>query len=296
MSEGGVIQAALAAAGIGSPVRAARDLSGGCMHRVRAIDLEDGRRLVVKSTSAAKAALFEEEAQSLRALAASGTVVVPEPLAVGVFGEDAVLVMTAVRPAPPTDGGWRTLGAALASLHAADAGARYGFEADNHLGLTAQPNGWMDDWVVFNAERRLGWQVELARRAGVLAAPDLRRLDRVIERLERFIPRSPKPALLHGDLWSGNALPTVDAGGRATVAVIDPACSIGDGWADVAMMKLFGGFPDACLAAYAAAVRDHDHIDERIAVYQLYHLLNHVNLFGAGYVGQAIGVVQFLER
>ncbi len=296
MSEGGVIQAALAAAGIRSAVRAARDLDGGCMHRVRAIDLEDGRRLVVKSTRAAKAALFEEEAQSLRALAASGTVVVPEPLAVGVLGDDAVLLMTAVRPAPPTDGGWRALGAALASLHAVDAGARYGFEADNHLGLTAQPNGWMDDWVVFNAERRLGWQVELARRAGVLAPPDLCRLDRVIERLERFIPRSPKPALLHGDLWSGNALPTVDAAGRPTVAVIDPACSVGDGWADVAMMKLFGGFPDACLAAYAAAVRDHDHIDERIAVYQLYHLLNHVNLFGAGYVGQAMGVVQFLER
>ena len=296
MSEGEVIQAALAAAGIRSAVRAARDLDGGCMHRVRAIDLEDGRRLVVKSTRAANAALFDEEAQSLRALAASDTVVVPQPLAVGVFGPDAILLMTAVRPAPPTDAGWMALGTALASLHAVDAGARYGLAADNHLGRTAQPNGWTDDWVVFNTERRLGWQVELARRSNVLAAPDIRRLDRVIERLERFIPRSPKPALLHGDLWSGNALPTLDAEGRPTVAVIDPACSIGDGWADVAMMKLFGGFPEACLAAYATSVCDHDQIDERIAVYQLYHLINHVNLFGAGYIGQAMGVVQLLER
>ena len=92
MSGGRAIQAALAAAGIQSAVRAARDLDGGCMHRVRAIDLEDGRRLVVKSTRAANAALFGEEAQSLRALAASDTVVVPQPLAVGVFGPDAILL------------------------------------------------------------------------------------------------------------------------------------------------------------------------------------------------------------
>ena len=111
----------------------------------------------------------------------------------------------------------------------------------------------------------------------------------------RATPRTPAPALLHGDLWAGNALAVVDPEGPR-IAVIDPACSIGDGWWDVGMMQLFGGFPDACLRAYADAVDDHDRVESRTAVARLYHLLNHVNLFGRGYAAQALAVAGALVR
>ena len=114
----------------------------------------------------------------------------------------------------------------------------------------------------------------------------------MIERLDSLLPRRPRSALLHGDLWSGNALGTADRTGTARVAVIDPACSHGDGWADIAMMKLFGGFPEECFDAYTDCVGKPHQLESRLAVYQLYHVLNHVNLFGRGYVAQAMGLAE----
>ncbi|MHC4102897.1 MAG: fructosamine kinase family protein, partial [Planctomycetota bacterium] len=175
-------------------------------------------------------------------------------------------------------------------LHGADPGdvTGYGFNGDNHLGTTPQPNRWHDDWIRFNADCRLGHQLTLAARNNLLSGSEARRVERVIDRLETLIPRRPKPALLHGDLWSGNALGAVEESGEQRIAVIDPACSYGDGWADIAMMRLFGGFPSRCLEAYAAETDDREGVEPRITVYQLYHVLNHVNLFGRGYAGQAM--------
>ena len=123
----------------------------------------------------------------------------------------------------------------------------------------------------------------------MLRTNETARIQVVIDTLEDHIPLYPKPSLLHGDLWSGNAIPT-GVGDDERIAVIDPACYIGDGWADIAMMKLFGGFPDPCIEAYSASVSDHAQLDSRIAVYQLYHILNHVNLFGRSYVRQAMAI------
>ncbi|MHC4946892.1 MAG: fructosamine kinase family protein [Planctomycetota bacterium] len=280
------LRQALDAAGVDAAVVGAEALGGGCIHEVRVVSLADGRRLVVKGNVPSMAPAFAAEADGLRRLAATGTVLVPVPLVDGVFGGAALLVMSHVAPGPATDAAWARLGEDLARLHAAEAGPRYGYEIDNHLGATPQPNGWCDDWVRFNAEHRLGHQLDLARRHGALTAGEQTRVERVIDRLGSLVPRRPKPALLHGDLWSGNALPA--AGDR--VAVIDPACSIGDGWADIAMMRLFGGFPASCFAAYRRAADDHDDVETRIAVYQLYHVLNHVNLFGRGYAAQAMAL------
>src|SRR5690606_7037940 len=120
-------------------------------------------------------------------------------------------------------------------------------------------------------------------RAARLGRDEAALIQRVIDQLESLIPRKPKPALLHGDLWSGNALPAQDHTGRKRIALIDPAPSIGDGWADIAMMELFGGFPRACCDAYAARNPDQANIRTRIGVYQLYHILNHINIFGRSY-------------
>ena len=294
MSERHALQSALADAGLPDSTDDLRDLSGGCIHRVLEVRLADGSSIVAKINSADRLPLFEEEAAGLRALHETGAVLVPSPLIAGAYEGRAILLMTALKPGRATDDAWCALGRELAALHAADAGARYGFHADNHLGSTFQPNTFCDDWVEFNARHRLGFQVDLAERGNALTGREIARLRGLIDRLDLFIPRTPRPALLHGDLWSGNALPTVDESGSPRIGIIDPACSIGDGWADIAMMRLFGGFSPGCFAAYADATDDRDRLDQRIAVYQLYHLLNHVNIFGRGYAGQAMTIADRL--
>ncbi|UCD74970.1 MAG: fructosamine kinase family protein [Phycisphaerales bacterium] len=292
MSQKKAIAAALEDAGLDGPVSSLRDLSGGCIHQVIEVTLEDNRSFIAKINSADQLAIFEEEAAGLEALEATKTVMVPAPLAVGAYAGRAVLLMTALQPGRATDEVWRVFGTQLAALHAADADSdgRYGFHTDNHLGSTFQPNTFCDDWVEFNAVHRLGFQVDLAKQHGWLIENEITRLRGVIDRLEHYIPRKPRPSLLHGDLWSGNALPTVDESGSPCIGVIDPACYIGDGYCDLAMMRLFGGFPASCYQAYSEAADDHDRIEQRIAVYQLYHLLNHVNIFGRGYAGQVLSV------
>ncbi len=285
---------ALAAAGYGAEVIDSRVLVGGCIHDVRRLTLADGTTVVAKIDRADRHEFFEEEAASLRALAATGTVLVPEVRSVVREGPMAVLFLAALEPCPAGPDQWRRFGQELAQLHLADPPCAYGFQAGNHLGTTPQPNAWCDDWVQFNAEHRLGHQLTLAGDRDLLTADESRRVECVIDRLASLIPRRPRPALLHGDLWSGNALAAVDERGAARIAVLDPACSYGDGWADIAMMKLFGGFPEACFEAYASEIDDHDRIESRLAVYQLYHVPNHVNLFGRGYVSQAMALVRTL--
>ncbi|MCI0362412.1 MAG: fructosamine kinase family protein [Phycisphaerales bacterium] len=292
------IERALVEAGLNSKIRSNRSLSGGCIHQVIELTLADGMKLVAKVNSSENKGLFEEEMHGLRALGASGAVIVPKPLSVVAHGENAALLMTAIEP--PNDrrsdsAAAAQFGADLAALHQADVGERYGFEMDNHIGSPLQVNSWHDDWVAFNAVNRLGFQAQLAREAGLLNDGQTKSIEKLIDRLDRFIPGKPKPSLLHGDLWSGNALPTLARGGRGgTYAVIDPACSIGDGWADIAMMKLFGGFDESCFEAYRASIGAPDDVEDRLVVYQLYHVLNHVNIFGSGYVGQAMSLVRRL--
>ena len=291
------LHAALRAAGRDGDIESVCDLSGGCIHRVVEITLADCSRLVAKINAADRKPLFDEELQGLQALAATKTVLTPVPLASLVEGSHAILLMSRIEPPAPSRDRHvmaEQFGRELAALHLVDVGERYGFSAANHIGSTFQPNHWCEDWVQFNREHRLGFQLRLARDAGKLKASEARRIEAVIEALDRFLPVRPKPALLHGDLWSGNALPAQHSDGTSTLAVIDPACSIGDGWADIAMMKLFGGFDEACFAAYVAANGNQASSPERIAVYQLYHVLNHVNLFGRGYAPQAMSLASEL--
>jgi fructosamine-3-kinase len=284
------IRSALDAADLIVPIVSTGNLSGGCIHQVIQVTFVDGTRVVAKINHADALVQFEEEANGLRALAATNTVIVPKPLITFRHDNHAVLLMTAIESpiAPPKQIAWQRFGTELAALHSAAAGERYGFETDNHIGSTVQPNHWCDDWVEFNAVHRIGYQLKLARDRRLLNADEAQAVQAVIDRLDRLLPHCPKPALLHGDLWSGNALPTVDD----RIALIDPACYVGDGWADIAMMKLFGGFPNAVHDAYAAHVDDQAEIESRLLVYQLYHMLNHVNIFGKAYVGQALALAK----
>ena len=256
--------------------------AGGSIHRCYRLD-GDNRRYFVKTNAAATLPNFAAEADGLSRLSATGSVRVPTLICIGATTETAFLVLEFLALRPATSAGQARLGSAIAALHRAESGvSRYGLERDNFIGSTVQPNAYCDDWTAFFRERRLRFQLDLAARNGYQNA--LEPGYRLLENLHGlFLHYRPRPSLLHGDLWSGNA-GELDGG---TPVVFDPAVYFGDRESDLAMTELFGGFAPAFYAAYDEAwPRDHDYSARR-SLYQLYHVLNHLNLFGAGYLAQA---------
>jgi fructosamine-3-kinase len=177
-----------------------------------------------------------------------------------------------------------SLGRALAALHE-HLGPRFGWHRDNWLGKTRQTNAWCDDWLTFLAEQRIGSQLRLAHDNGFTQLAREGAL--LLQRLQSLLAdHAPAPSLLHGDLWSGNA-----AISQGQPVVFDPACYYGDRESDLAMTRLFGGFDDAFYAAYEEAAPLPAGHQPRCLIYQLYHLLNHLNLFGGGYLSQCRAVI-----
>ncbi len=263
-------------------------LSGGCIHEVLHIECPEGTSCVMKLAPISDRDILAAESENLQALANHGAIRVPAVLGLHESETHAVLVLESLAVGSMGDARWEEFGQALADLHSAYGPERYGFSRDNYIGRTPQVNAWTEDWVEFNIQCRISPQVVRARDTGLLDSSATAMLDAVMERLDRFIPRNPTASLLHGDLWSGNAL-VLETG---SIALIDPACSIGDAWADMAMMRLFGGFPAGCQDAWRSALGFKE-ADDRVAVYQLYHMLNHLNLFGGSYLG---GVMELAGR
>jgi protein-ribulosamine 3-kinase len=168
--------------------------------------------------------------------------------------------------------------------------AKFGFAHDNFIGSTPQPNTWTNDWISFLREKRFGFQLQLAKQNGYGGRlQDLGAA--LLEKLPAFFDGyAPQPSLLHGDLWSGNHAFLTDG----TPAIFDPAAYYGDREADIAMTELFGGYPGGFYAAYRAAWPLDDGYVTRSELYNLYHILNHANLFGSGYARQAEGMMQRL--
>lgn len=212
---------------------------------------------------------FAAEADGLAALRAAG-LRAPEPVSHGVAGGEAFLLLEFLALEGKED--FAALGRMLAEAHRRP-GPRFGWHRDNTIGATPQQNGWCDDWAEFWRQRRLRPQLELAERNGfALAAPDVDALLR---------GHSPHPSLLHGDLWRGNAGFTPEG-----PVVFDPAVYYGDREADLAMTELFGGFPREFYEAYDEAYPLEDGYETRKHLYNLYHLLNHLNLFGRSYLAR----------
>lgn len=272
-----------AAAAGAAEVTAARSVGGGSIHAAFQVELAGGRRIFVKASRQAPPETFPREAEALAALAEPGALRVPgHPLA-GSGGGFTFLLLEWIESGSPEKGFFEAFGRGLALLHrrtAETSGGRFGFHVDNWIGATPQPNGWKGDWVEFWRERRLGHQLHLARRSGVGNGELLRLGDLLLDRLETWIdlPEEP-PCLLHGDLWGGNYL--VDQAGAAVL--IDPAVYYGHREADLAMTRLFGGFSSAFYRAYEEAWPLPRESEDRLVVYELYHLLNHLNLFGGSY-------------
>jgi len=168
-------------------------------------------------------------------------------------------------------GNWSDLGRMLANLHR-QAGPRFGWARDNYIGLSPQQNGWCDGWIEFWVTRRMDPQISWAREKGFdVSMPSMRLLEN----------HKPRPSLLHGDLWSGNAGFTAEG-----PVIFDPAVYYGDRETDLAMSELFGGFPREFYRAYDEAFPLEPGYEKRKHLYNLYHLLNHLNMFGGGYLAQ----------
>lgn len=259
-------------------VHEARPVGGGCISRNLCV-ADGGRRYFVK-VAADAGERFAAEADGLAALARCTALVVPRVIAQGQAGGDDFLVLEWLELADSDDDA--PLGTALAALHDL-ACPRFGWPRDNFIGATPQANGATNDgndWPGFFAERRLRPQLARAARNGAAQLPA--RAEALLAALPRLLGHAPRPVLLHGDLWHGNA-----GCARGRPALFDPAVYAGDGETDLAMAALFGGFSPRFFAAYHAHHPPAAGHETRRRLYQLYHVLNHYNLFGGGYVRQA---------
>jgi len=275
------------AAHSGFEIAHAASVGGGCINEAYRLEGKDGTCFFVKLNDARHMAMFEAEAEGLKAIAQSHTVHVPQPVAHGISGRQSYLVMEYLEFG--TRGNARKLGEQLAAMHRCSA-ENFGFAHDNFIGSTPQPNGWVSDWIEFLREQRFGFQFRLAKQNGFGGRlQDLGAA--LLEKLPAFFEGyTPQPSLLHGDLWGGNHAFLADG----TPAIFDPAAYYGDREADIAMTELFGGYPADFYAAYRAAWPLDDGYATRRELYNLYHILNHANLFGSGYARQAEGMMQRL--
>jgi fructosamine-3-kinase len=265
-------------------VRGAAPVGGGSINHAARVELATGT-VFVKYSDRAPPGLFAAEAEGLRALAGAGSgLVVPRVLAVS----DAFLAMEWLEPAAETASSAERLGRGVALLHRASA-ATWGWAADNFIATLPQPNAPAASWAEFWRARRLQPQLERARATGHAPGSE-REWERLWERLPDLLAPAEQdgPSLLHGDLWSGNALSTA-----ASPALVDPAVYHGHREVDLAMTELFGGFGARFHDTYAEAWPPlPGYREERRAVYQLFPLLVHVNLFGGGYGARTAEVLR----
>ena len=243
----------------------------------------------MKLNTPEKAEMFSAEAAGLHEIARTKTVRVPEPVCHGASPAACWLVLEHLELRPGDDRSMAELGRNLARMHRVT-GARYGWHRDNTVGATPQVNTQSGDWIAFWRERRLGYQLKLAgsRRRGSRLVADGERLLGTLPSF--FHGYTPPPALLHGDLWSGNV--GMEAGGEPVI--YDPAVYYGDREADLAMTELFGGFPASFYEAYGASYPLDAGYPVRKDLYNLYHVLNHLNLFGGGYGAKAERMIEQL--
>jgi protein-ribulosamine 3-kinase len=281
--------AASIAAATGAPftISQCTEVGGGCINRGFRVS-GGGQRYFVKLNRSGRRDMLDAEAEGLRAIERTGTVRVPRPVCTGEDEQDCWLVLEYLELGRGTGAAMEELGGCLANLHRATAD-RFGWYRDNTIGATAQHNRWSASWSEFWRTQRLGFQLELAARNGHRG--EMQRHGRMLlDRLDALLAHAPAPSLLHGDLWGGNAAATVDG----EPVLFDPACYYGDREADLAMTELFGGFPPGFYAAYRDAWPLAAGYDVRRDLYNLYHVLNHLNLFGAGYRAQAEGMIERL--
>jgi protein-ribulosamine 3-kinase len=256
-------------------------LGGGCINQAHRIE-GNGRRFFVKLNNPECLSMFEAEAAGLREIRNSRTLRTPAPICLGRNTSVAWLVLEYVEMRSGSSSGASALGEGLAAMHRVSSG-EFGWTSNNTIGTTPQINERSSNWIDFWRKHRLGYQLQLAKANGYLGRLQTQG-ERLMGELDCFFPDGqPAASLLHGDLWSGN----YDFDETEQPVIFDPAVYYGDRETDIAMTELFGGFPGNFYAAYRSAYPLDAGYAIRKTLYNLYHILNHLNLFGRGYLNQA---------
>lgn len=282
-----VLEAALEAAGIHGIAGPPRPVGGGDIAAAWRLDTGSAP-VFLKTMGLAEAGVLAAEAQGLAEIAASGTVRTPGVLGTGEAGDTAWLALEWLDMRGLSGPAGAELGRRLAAMHR-HTRTEHGWHRDNWIGRTPQRNTAMRDWTAFFAGERLGYQLELAASQGFGGRLQRRGRDLRAALPEIFADHTPEPSLLHGDLWGGNAA-SVDG----EPVLFDPAVHYGDRECDIAMTRVFGGFGREFYVAYDEAWPLDPGSARREPLYQLYHILNHLNLFGGGYLGRAEQLIDSL--
>lgn len=266
-------------------LHASAPVGGGDINEAARLTLGDGSQVFLKHNPSPLPELFSVEAKGLEELKRADALRVPDVYAVGDATDDhpAYILMEWIPETGHRDpGSMRTFGRGLAGLHRTISES-YGLDHDNYIGSLPQRNAQSKRWADFYRDQRLGAQCRMAQERGRLTAERGDRLERLMARLEDFFPDEDEisPSLLHGDLWGGNHIVTDDG-----VALIDPAVYYGHREMDLAFTELFGGFPSAFYEGYDEVWPLESGYRDRKALYQLYPLMVHLNLFGEAYGGR----------
>jgi len=264
---------------LGAAVDSVVPVGGGCIAQTFGIEA-GGKRYFVKTGSDDFAPLFDAEAAGLQLLSSADTSLrIPTVVAQSApDASESLLVLEWLEAGSMDDRSYAALGRGLAELHRMTSAA-FGLERDNYIGSTPQTNRVGESWLEFFVQSRLDVQARLARDGGRWRSTWDAPMRNLRGHLDQILPTSPEVSLVHGDLWSGNVL-ALHGGGAA---LVDPAVYYAHREVDIAMTELFGRFGDAFYEAYEESWPLHRGYDERRTVYNLYHLLNHLNLFGGGY-------------
>jgi len=258
-----------------------QSLAGGCINNGSRIKMSSGANFFLKTNSNAPKDMFAREAEGLDELRSGAGLRFPETYLVGAD----FLLLEDLSPASPAADYWETLGMQLAHLHQRTK-PQFGFASDNYIGSTPQPNPWTENGFEFFAEHRLAYQTRLARDNGLFSSKEAEMVDRLTTHLPDLLPDQ-NASLIHGDLWSGNVI--ADSDGQP--ALIDPAAHFGWREADLGMSQLFGPFDERCYQAYENVFPLESGWKQRLPLYNLYHLLNHLNLFGRSYHRQILDIL-----
>jgi len=256
-----------------------RSVSGGCINQGYCLQ-GDGLAYFVKINQASRLSMFAAEAFGLKQMAATHTIRLPKPICWGISDNYSYLVLEWLEFAQGNSLSWEKMGQKLALMHQTPGNQRFGWNENNTIGSTPQINTWTDNWADFFAQHRIGYQLQLAQKRGG-SFPE--RTEVLLAVLKCLKDHYPQPSLVHGDLWSGNVGVTKDG----EPVILDPATYYGDREVDIAMTELFGGFPAAFYRGYNEVFPLEEGYQQRKTLYNLYHILNHFNLFGGGYGTQA---------
>ncbi|MFH7028259.1 MAG: fructosamine kinase family protein [Heteroscytonema crispum UTEX LB 1556] len=277
-----------------------RSVGGGCINQGYAVSNAEALPYFVKLNQASQITMFEAEALGLQQMYETATIRVPKPICWGTADNSCYIVLEWLEMGSGNSKSWEEMGRKLAAMHKwkplqedgetrrqGDKG-RFGWKINNTIGSTPQINTWTADWAEFYTKHRLGYQFQLGRRRG----GRFPQAEELLKAVGELLAHHPQPSLVHGDLWGGNAGCTVEG----EPVIFDPATYFGDREVDIAMTELFGGFPAAFYKGYNEVFPLDEGYERRKTLYNLYHIVNHFNLFGGGYESQANSMIARILR